>query len=100
MTTLAINSDTLLIENGKSYPVQVDGNNLYSKDCKIINKCFSFPEKLKFSSNQNILFSLCYQSEGRPKFASLKSNKKKVQVCVKDKYVVELDEMMGQFKKK
>ncbi|GEM_PF-6635458 len=100
MTTLAISPDLLLIENEKSISVLVDGNNVYTKECKDIKKCFSFPKKLKFSSNQNILFSLCYQSEGNPKFATLKSSEKKVQVCVKDKSVVELDEMMGQFKKR
>ncbi len=101
-TILAIesksHSDTLLIDKSESISVLVNGRNIYSKNCKEIKNCFIVPTELSFYSNQNILFSLCYQSEGIPKFATLKKSKKKVQVCTKGKSVVELDELMTYYK--
>jgi len=97
-TTLATeqseSKETLIIDK-KEFSVIVKGRNIYSSNCKDITKCFELPIKLRTYPNQNPLFSLCYQSEGTPRFAIIKSSKKKVQVCTKESKVVELDQMMS-----
>ncbi len=86
--------DILIIDDIK-LNVIVKGRDIYSQDCKNLEKCFKLPTKMRFYPNQNPLFSLCYQSEGTPRFAIVKSSKEKVQVCTKEAKVVELDKMMS-----
>ncbi|WP_040314275.1 hypothetical protein [Bacteriovorax sp. BAL6_X] len=68
-----------------------------SKECLNISDCFTFPNSLKFYSNQNPLFSLCYQSKGTPRFGHI--NKVKITGCINsNNKVVDLNSLMKAYK--
>jgi hypothetical protein len=93
------NSNHQLIIDGKVIVVKSVNDAYFTNKCLDITKCFILPGQLKFSPKQNILFSLCYQSNGSPKFAQFKISKEKITVCIGSKGLIDLDTMMYKYKK-
>lgn len=79
----------------KAYKVCNKADRIFTKDCESVAHCFKKIKKLKFSSNQSPLFSLCYQSGATPRFAKIQGQKNKVEVCIKDgSKIVDLNSLM------
>ncbi len=89
---------SLALDNGKSITIEVEGNKIYTKECKEPSNCFDFPKELKFYSYQSPLFSLCYQSGGTPQFVKLEGREHKIEFCFKDNKGVDLETLMKGYK--
>lgn len=89
----------VLLYAEKTLNVLRNGRVIYTPGCEIAGSCFSIPNELKTSPNQNPLFSLCYQSGGTPYFAKLKSDGEKVPVCLKKEMkALDLESLMREYK--
>lgn len=85
--------------NKQVYKVCQKGDYIFSKECELAGECFKTPTSLNHSSSQSPLFSLCYQSNGKPRFAKLQGKKNKIEVCINsDSKIVDLNSLMRYFK--
>tara|TARA_Y100000780_G_scaffold226709_1_gene241261 strand:+ start:86880 stop:87218 length:339 start_codon:yes stop_codon:yes gene_type:complete len=88
----------LTLPDAKRVTIKVEGNKIFTKECKAPSNCFDFPKELKFYSYQSPLFSLCYQSGGTPKFVKIDGKKHKIEFCFKNNKGVDLETLMKAYK--
>lgn len=94
----AYGSETIVIDK-IMYTVEVEKDSLGSSEClKSPDSCFAFPKKMVFKGSQSPLFSLCYQSGGRPQFFQYKEEKHKRTLCLKEGKVLDLESLMIGYK--
>ncbi len=98
ISALACDLDISLDE--KIYKVCRIDDHVYSQDCKLVSNCFQLPKKMKYSLNQNPLFSICYQSGGTPYYTNIKTLDLKTRVCLNGKGdIVGLGSLMLEYRK-
>ena len=95
---VATKDEVTLLKSKKTFIVLKIGNTLISETCKDITRCFDIPHELIFFSNQNPAFSLCFQSNGKPHFAIVNSDKRKVTLCERENKIVDLETLMKKYK--
>ncbi len=93
--------DNLLDIKGRQFKVCIQNQKVYSPQCKNPKRCFDFPqENFIYTPNQSPLFSLCYQSGGKPYFARLKEEKDKIEICLNQQdQVIDLNTLMSEYQK-